>query len=462
MASDITEWLEEHRVDVSTLAVDQIVGIGHVQAELRSIAGRLRHPEIVAAAGGDLPRGLLFHGAPGTGKSTSARWVARTIGDELPFYELAADELSATRIRAVFRTLADVRCVVFVDEIDSIGRHRDWQGPGRGQAALRALLSGLDGLVAAPGPLVIAATTRLVFELDNALTRAGRLGIHVRFEEPNETERAELLAVLSRSRSVAPDVDWAVIAARTGGSTPADLRQILDDALGIALGDDRLEVGQADLLAAVKRDGEIEPEREMPLKWDRRRCELHEGGHIAVIAALLDPGKIRRVEIGPLASMTRYVDETRPMISVPDDELRARIAVCYGGLAAERAILGGATLGSDDDVTSATHLIERMLASALSLRLPPLAFNELAGERSDRTRASYDAAVSHEADQAYELAEAIVAQNTEAISRFADAFSGVSELEGEGLAAAIAGAGFRNASGRPISATFDRTTESAA
>ncbi|MHB8398042.1 MAG: AAA family ATPase [Candidatus Limnocylindrales bacterium] len=121
MGSDITEWLEAHRIDVSTLAVDEIVGIGHVTAELRSIAGRLRHPEIVTAAGGELPRGLLLYGPPGTGKSTSARWLARAISADLPVYELAADELSATRIRALFRALSGVRSLLYIDEIDGIG-----------------------------------------------------------------------------------------------------------------------------------------------------------------------------------------------------------------------------------------------------------------------------------------------------------------------------------------------------
>ena len=450
MASDITAWLEEHRIDVSTLAVDQIVGIGHVQAELRSIAGRLRHPELVAAAGGVLPRGLLFHGAPGTGKSTSARWLARAIGADMPFYELAADELTATRIRAIFKALAGVQCVLFVDEIDLIGRSRDWQPAGRSQAALRALLSSLDGLVAAPGGLFIAATTRLVFELDEALTRAGRLGIHVRFEEPDEAERTELLTVLARSRSIAPDVDWADIARRTAGSTPADLRQLLDDALGIALGDDRLEVSHADALAAAARGGEIEPEPKIAPSWDRRRSAVHEGGHVAVIAALLDPALIRRVEIGVFDSTTHYGEARRALTSVPDDELRGSIAVSYGGLAAERAILAGPSLGCELDVTKATRLIARLLGSGMSRRLTPLALDELSGARSERVRASYDAALTHEADLAYELAEAIVARNLVAIGRFADAFATVDELQGDALAAVIADARFRDASGRLI------------
>ena len=217
-----------------------------------------------------------------------------------------------------------------------------------------------------------------------------------------------------------------------------------------------------DLLAALKRGGEVEREPVIPIAWDRRRCELHEGGHVAVIAALLDPAKISRIEVGPLGGSTRYADKTRPLMSVPDDELREHLAVCYGGLAAERAILDGATLGSDDDVSRATKLIERMLAAALSRRLPPIAFNELSGERSDQTRAGYDAAVSHEADQAYDLAEAIVAQNTDAIGRLADAFGGNSVLEGDALAAAIADAGFSDASGRPIGAAPTDASESAA
>lgn len=463
MASDIKEWLDEHRVDVSTLAVDEIVGIGHVQAELRSIAGRLRHPEVVAQAGGELPRGLLFYGPPGTGKSTSARWLARAIGDDIPFYEFGSDELSATRIRAVFRALAGVRCCAFIEEVDSIGRNRDWMGSqGPGQASLRALLVGLDGLVAAPGPLVIAATTRQKFELDEALLRAGRLGFHVEFDAPNEAERAELLAVLSRRRAIAPDVDWAALAAKTDGSTPADLRQLLDDALGIAFGDDRLDLNQADLLAAAKRDGEVEPEAELRPTWERRRSAIHEAGHVAVIVALFDPAVIRRVEIGPYGGATTLRKDAQPTADLPDDELRQRIAVAYGGLAAERYLLDRATMGSQTDIERATQMIERLLCSGLSPRLAPLAYDGLAGARAEATRAAYDAALAHEADEAYALAEAIVAQNVDSIGRFADAFEAVAELEGEALAEAIGNAAFRDGAGLPISHLADEATETAA
>ena len=462
MASDIRQWLEEHRVDVSTLAVDEIVGIGHVQAELRSIAGRLRHAEVVAEAGGELPRGLLFYGPPGTGKSTSARWLARAIGDDIPFYEFGADELSAARIRAVFRALAGVRCCVFIDEVDLIGRHRDWMGAGPGQASLRALLAALDGLLAAPGPLVVAATTRYKSELDEALLRAGRLGFHVEFDAPNEAERAELLAVLSRRRTIGSGVAWAAIAAGTKGSTPADLRQLLDDALGIALADDRIEIRQADLEAALKRDGQVGPEDDPSRIWDRRRSAIHEAGHVAVIAALFGPAEVRRVEITPYGGATELRKGARSSADLPDDLLRQRIAVAYGGLVAERFLLDRATLGSRTDIDHATQMIERLLSSGLSPRLAPLAYDALTGSRGEPTRAGYDAALAHEADEAYGLAEAIVAENLEPIRRFADALATVPELEGNALAKAIGSAGFRDGAGSPVALVAAYAAEPAA
>lgn len=454
MAQDIAEWLEGHRVDVSTLADDTIVGIGHVMTELRSIAGRLRHPEVVAAAGGSLPRGLLFYGPPGTGKSTCARWLARSIGDDIPVYELAGDELSGPRIRSVFRALAGVRCCLFIDEVDVIGLDRAWLEAGASQASLRALLAALDGLLAAPGPLVIAATTRRVIELDDALVRAGRLGIHVQFVRPTEAERAELLRVFAVGRAVAADIDWEAIAGETEDATPADLRQWLDEALGFALGEDRLEISQADCLKAVGRGGEVTPEVEPP-NWDRRRAAVHEGGHVAVISALLDPALIRGVELGAFGSATGYGNPSRPLLSVPADELRHQVAVAYGGLAAERFLFDAATMGSEADVAHATLLIERLATCGLMPSLPPLYINGLQGDRSERLRAEYDGAVCREADQAYGLAETIVAANTEAIARFADAFTTVDVLEGDALRAAIVAAGFRDASGSPIAGSMD-------
>ncbi|MHB8398043.1 MAG: ATP-dependent metallopeptidase FtsH/Yme1/Tma family protein [Candidatus Limnocylindrales bacterium] len=308
----------------------------------------------------------------------------------------------------------------------------------------------LDGLVAAPGPLVVAATTRQPYELDPALIRAGRLGIHVRLDVPNEAERAALLGVLSHGRSLAPDVDFRPIAAGTDDATPADLRQLLDDALGIALSADRPVIAMADLLAAMHRGGEIAPPPRIPASWDRRSRAIHEAGHVAVAVALLGPAAVRRVEIDPSGGATEVRDPARPSGAIAADELRASIAIAYGGLAAERALLAAPTLASSDDLAKATNLLERLCSSGLVPSLPPLAVDELGGARSGPFRARYDDALVREADGALTIAGSIIAANRTPIERFADTLATVEQLEGDGLVGAIAAAGFRDAAGGPI------------
>lgn len=450
MADDIRDWLEAHRIDGGALVSDDIVGIGHAMAELRSIAGRLRHPELVLAAGGELPRGLLLSSPAGTGKTTCARWLARSIGADIPTYELAADELTAPRVRELFGALAGVRSVVIIDEIDLVGLRRDML-TGSAQRVLRALLAALDGLASRAGPLIVAATTRSIWELDEALVRQGRLGIHMTLDFPTEEERLDLLVTMARGRALAPDIDWAPIAARSVGFTPAALRQALDDALGLSLADDRRETSQADLLTAIGRNGEIAPVVAPPSWWDRRREVIRELGRACVAVVLLGPGQVRAIRISHLpGSAGAFGIAGRPTEAIPDDELRALLAVGYGPLAAEWALLGSAAMGSADDVAQITRVLEARLAAGLDRSVPPVALLELHTRLSERLRTIYVDAIVREAQAALALAEAIVAANTGAIEAFARVFATTDELSGPALHAAIAAAGFRDASGRPI------------
>ena len=441
MAKGITEWLVAHRVDVGSLVADEIVGIGHALIELRSIAGRLRHPEIVTAAGGELPRGLLLHGPPGIGKTTCARYLARLIGAEIPVYEIAADELTAPRVRAVFRALRGVRSILVLEDVDAVGLRTRFLEE-RAAAVQRALLVALDGLTAAAGPLVVATTTRGPSALEPALVRSGRIGVHIALDSPDQGERTALLAALARGRAVAPDVDWEAIARQTEGSTPADLRGLLDDALGLALAADRTEIGAADLETAVGRGGEIRKELEHASWWDARRAAIHEAGHVAVAVALLGADAISTVELSePVGGETRIGPEDRPWQALPDDELRATLAVGYGGLAAEQAVLGTAAAGAQGDIAKLTRVLAGRLAAGLEATFPAVDLSELWAV-SDELRTAHDAAVVREAEAARALAGRIVAANVAAIERFAAVLSERESLAGEALTTAIAEAGF--------------------
>lgn len=181
-------WLESHRVDVSTLRHQDVVGIGHVLREVGSLVARLRDPERATAIGVEPPRGILFWGEPGLGKTLVARYLAASLGPDVPFYEVSADELTPDRIRGTLRYLAAThpRSVLYLDEIDTFGMGRDYTmyHDADTRQLLTACLSALDGLVSTSGPVVIASSNSGPQRLDAALVRAGRFGFKVRFEAP--------------------------------------------------------------------------------------------------------------------------------------------------------------------------------------------------------------------------------------------------------------------------------------
>src|SRR3954468_5642458 len=156
-------WLESHRVDVSTLRRTDIVGIGHVLSEIEALIARLRDPAAAKAMGVESPRGILLWGDPGLGKTLVARYLAASLGQDVPFYEVSADELTPDRIRGALLYLAanHERSIIYLDEIDTIGMGRDYLGhDAETRLRLTALLAGLDGLVSTAGPVVVASSNR--------------------------------------------------------------------------------------------------------------------------------------------------------------------------------------------------------------------------------------------------------------------------------------------------------------
>ena len=263
-------WLESHRVDVGSLRRTDIVGIGHVLAEIDALVARLRNPERANAMGLEPPRGILLWGSPGLGKTLVARHIGAALGSDIPFYEVSADELTPERIRGALHHLAAAhpRSVLYADEIDTIGMSRDYGGHDPDtRMRLTAMLAALDGVRATDGPVVIASSNRPPHQLDGALTRSGRLGFKVRFDVPDEAERIALFELFTRSIPADPPLDWRHAARLTRGKSPADLRQIVEDAASLALASDRDAIGSADVLAAIRR-GRTNRAR---TGWDRRR-----------------------------------------------------------------------------------------------------------------------------------------------------------------------------------------------
>ena len=437
-------WLEGQRVDVTTLRRTDVVGIGHVLSELDALIARLRDPSRAAAMGVDPPRGILFHGEPGLGKTLCARYVAASLGPEVPFYEVSADQLSPDRIRGALRYLSSThpRSVLYLDEIDTFGMARDYSGhdPDTRQL-LTATLAALDGLVATSGPVVIASSNRSPHFLDQALVRSGRIGYRVRFDAPDEDERVELFGLFTRTIPTDEGIDYRRAARLTRGRSPADLRQIVDDAAGLALAAERNRVAPEDMLEALRRLGDIEPQPVLDSRA-RRRLAIHEGGHVAVAVALRGASWLYAVRIGQNGGTTEFGDEDVEAPFRPDDENRDALAVAFGGISAERALLGEATLLGRSDVSKLTDLALDRIIAGVTDEPAPLDLSLLDPNVAESLKEARAGAIVVPILAARALASAIVARNTTSIDTFAKTLEAAGELTGDELREALAEARF--------------------
>jgi len=418
------EWLERHRVRLGRpVARGEIVGIGHVLTEVDSLLGRLARPDEVARMGAQMPRGILLHGPAGSGKTLVARYIASSLGPGVPMWEVSADELSPGRVRGLFRHLdrVDGRSVVYLDEIDLVGMNRNWDNhssPTR--ASLVALLAGLDGI--GPGParaVVIASTNRPPAALDRALVRAGRLGFHVEFGLPDRDERLGLLRLFLAGRPVAAGLELAPLATLSRGFTPAQLRQAVDDAAGLALAAGSPVIRAEDLARAVRRDGSVEPDADSPDPGRLERTSIHEAGHVAVAVVLRGAGWVTRVTADDRRGSTTVGREGLPDSSVPSDELLDRVTVSVAGMEAERLLLGAAGLASQRDLELATSYAHRLLQHGLVGEEGPLDVGALGHERGVAVPDRFAAATRPVLGAARALARTIVEANAASIRAFA-------------------------------------------
>lgn len=440
-------WLEAHRVTLPPVPRTAIVGLTHVMSEIGSLVARLHDVEGAARLGALPPRGLLFWGPAGTGKTLVGRYVAGILGDNVPMYEVSSDELTPDRLRGMLRHLAAVHptSVVFWDEIDQWAMHRDL--PAYASAGTRlvltAALAALDGLVPAAGPIVIAASNRGPAQLDPALIRPGRLGVHVRFDLPDEDDREELLRRALAVRPIADGIDLPRLARLSRRLTPAAIAALVDDAAGLTLarGGDRITAD--DLVAAIRRGGEIVPEEEHEDADRRRRPAVHEAGHVAVAVALRGPAYVYAVRIGARGGRTEGGSDRPGRGNLPDDELRDAIAISMGGIAAERLILGEPSLGSAEDVEHATGLALGRLTAGIDPGFPPVSLDALHPHIGDGLRDLVAERVTDRLVLASEIAATAVRDAQGAIVRFAEILDASGELVGEELAAAIDAAGLR-------------------
>jgi cell division protease FtsH len=360
--------------ETQTVTFDDVAGIEEAEEQLVEVVDFLRNPDKYVALGARIPRGVLLSGPPGTGKTLLARAVAGEAG--VPFFSSSASEfieaivgVGASRVRDLFRQAEEAApAIVFIDELDAIGRARGGaggvlSGHDEREQTLNQILTEMDGFDPAAGVIVLGATNRPDV-LDPALLRPGRFDRRVAVQAPDAAGREMILRVHTRSVPLGKDVDLAQIAQSTPGMVGAELANLVNEAALLAARRGHPQVARADFTDALEKIV-LGAERKILLgEDDRRRIAYHEGVH--AIVGMLTPGAdpVRKVSIIPRGQALGVT------LSTPEDdrwnfsqeELRAKIRVSAGGRVAEEIVYGSVTTGAESDIQQVTGIARGMVA----------------------------------------------------------------------------------------------------
>ncbi|MFJ7772904.1 ATP-dependent zinc metalloprotease FtsH [Streptomyces sp. NPDC097107] len=349
-----------------------VAGIDEVEGELSDVVDFLKNPDAYRRMGAKMPRGVLLSGPPGTGKTLLARAVAGEAG--VPFFSASASEfiemivgVGASRVRELFAEARKVApSIIFIDEIDTIGRARGG-GSGMGghderEQTLNQILTEMDGFSGAEGVIVIAATNRADI-LDPALTRPGRFDRVVNVSPPDRGGRKAILEIHTRGIPLAPDVDLAQVARTTPGMTGAELANLANEAALLAVRRKQDQVTQANLSEAMEK---VQLGAERPLvmpEEERRRTAYHESGH--ALLGMLQPGAdpVRKITIVPRGRALGVTLSTpdADRYAYTEEYLRGRIIGALGGMAAEQVVYDVITTGSESDLEQVTRIARGMV-----------------------------------------------------------------------------------------------------
>ena len=365
-----------------------VAGCDEAKEELQEIIEFLKDPAKFQRLGGKIPKGVLLYGAPGTGKTLLAEPVAGEAG--VPFFSSSGSEfvemfvgVGASRVRDLFdQGRKNAPCLLFIDEIDAVGRHR-FAGIGGGhderEQTLNQLLVEMDGFDTKEGVILIAATNRPDV-LDPALLRPGRFDRHVTVPMPDLRGREEILRVHSKVVKMSPQVDFKVIARRTPGFVGADLANLVNEAALLAARRNKPHVELPELEEAIERVI-AGPERKtrMISEKEKKIVAYHESGHALV--AKLTPGtdpvhKVSIIPRGPALGYTLQLP-TEDRYLTSKTEIKNRLSVLLGGRVAEELVFSDVTTGAHDDLTKATDIAHKMVCEyGMSDKMGPLTFRK--------------------------------------------------------------------------------------
>ncbi|HXF04119.1 MAG TPA: ATP-dependent zinc metalloprotease FtsH [Blastocatellia bacterium] len=425
-----------------------VAGVDEAKAELVEIVDFLKSPARYQRLGGRIPKGVLLVGPPGTGKTLLARAVAGEAG--VPFFSISGSEfvemfvgVGAARVRDLFeQAKKKAPCIVFIDELDAIGKMRAVGGAFIGahderEQTLNQLLVEMDGFDSSKGVIIMAATNRPEI-LDPALLRAGRFDRRIIVDRPDITGREEILKVHARKVRVGADVDFRVLAARTPGMVGADLANIVNEAALLAARRGSEAVEMRDFEEAIDRVMlGLEKKNRAMSPAIKERVAYHEVGHALVALSLPHADPVHKVTIIP-----RSIGALGVTLQLPADdrylytksELEDRLAVLLGGRAAEELIFGVSSTGVHNDLEQATEIARQMVTRfGMSTRLGPRTFGRpldgqflrgplpAAEERdfSEETAQIIDDEVNRLIAQAYDRARSLLVQREKALVRIA-------------------------------------------
>jgi cell division protease FtsH len=374
---------------------DEVAGLDEAKEELKEVIDFLRHPDKYRRLGARIPKGVLLVGPPGTGKTLLARAVAGEA--DVPFFAISGSQfmemfvgVGAARVRDLFEQAKEkAPCIVFIDELDTIGKVRGGVmasgGTEEREQTLNQLLYEMDGFDPQTGVIILAATNRPEV-LDKAILRPGRFDRQIMIDRPDIKGREAILKVHARKVKLAPDVDLKVIAARTPGFAGAELANVVNEAALLAARKNRKGVHMDDFEQAIDRVvGGLELKSRVMSEKERRVVAYHEVGHALTASLLPNADPVHRITviprgIGSLGMTLQLPEEDRYIMT--RRELEDRLAVLLGGRVAEEIMLGEVSTGAQNDLEKATIMARKMVEDyGMSEKIGPLSLGFERGAR---------------------------------------------------------------------------------
>ena len=447
--------------DETKVTFEDVAGVEEAKTELAEVVQFLKSPDRFVNIGARIPKGVLLVGPPGTGKTLMAKAVAGEAG--VAFFSISGSEFvelfvgtGAARVRDLFeQAKKKAPCIIFIDELDAIGKSRAtggfYGGNDEREQTLNQLLTEMDGFAVGDGTVIVLAATNRPETLDQALLRPGRFDRQVLVDRPDKAGRWKILEIYAGKVKLGEDIDLETLATRTPGFAGADLANLVNEAALLAARNNREKVAQEDFNEAIERVvAGLEKKSRVLSDKEKKIVAYHEVGHALVGAKTAGKAKVAKISIVPrgMAALGYTLQmPTEDRFLLDEKEIRGEIATLLGGRAAEEVIFKSITTGASNDLQRATDLAERMVTTyGMSKVLGPLAYdkgqqNTFLGDGgmnprrmvSDVTAKAIDEEVKEIVEKAHQEALSILEQNLDLLEKIAQQILEKEVIEGEQL-----------------------------